>query len=124
MFILPNKDKSNKKGLTITALVFNSILAILYISAGSWCLIFPSTCVGLFITALCVGNKKKPEENAEYENNNKNLIVTETIQEDKKETTKTNIEAEDKIKMIKKLYKEGSISEEDMKRLILKELDK
>ena len=48
-------------GLSITALVMNAILALLYIIAGTAYAILPLVVVGLFIAELCMPNKTANE---------------------------------------------------------------
>ncbi len=48
-------------GLSITALVMNAVLALLYIIAGTAYAILPLVVVGLFIAELCMPNKTTAE---------------------------------------------------------------
>lgn len=56
-FICAKPKNGTHKGLCITALVLNAVLAVLYLYSGSFYAVCPIVCVGLFIAALCVKGK-------------------------------------------------------------------
>lgn len=116
----PNPDKKNTqyKGLNITMLVLNSILLLLSLSSltEATSIITVILClgtVGLFIAALCI--KDTPAEQPA------NTQVEQGNAPAQDNVSKTGNE---KIDAIRKLHEDGVISEEEMKSLIMKELEK
>ena len=62
---------SEGKGLTITALVLSSVLALLYIIGGSVWIVMPLISCGLFIAVLCIQKEKvQVQINGNVGNNN------------------------------------------------------
>lgn len=125
--------KPNEKmhlGLCVADLVLNSLLAILYIAAGSPVAIMPIIIVGLFIAELCVKNKKATEiVTSSGLNNSEDVKVDAKTENNMGEKTSTeqksgDLKSDEKIEKIKKLNKEGILSDEEMKKLIIEELKK
>ena len=125
--------KPNEKmhlGLCVADLVLNSLLAILYIAAGSPVAIMPIIIVGLFIAELCVKNKKATEiVTSSGLNNSEDVKVDAKTENNMGEKTSTeqksgDLKSNEKIEKIKKLNKEGILSDEEMKKLIIEELKK
>ncbi len=125
--------KPNEKmhlGLCVADLVLNSLLAILYIAAGSPVAIMPIIIVGLFIAELCVKNKKATEiVTSSGLNNSEDVKVDAKKENNMGEKTSTeqksgDLKSDEKIEKIKKLNKEGILSDEEMKKLIIEELKK
>lgn len=108
------KNGSTHRGLCITALVLNSILFLTLISSESLMAIAPGVCVGFFIAELCIKNTVAPVAEP--------TASQETEIKVKPTTTQTDVDA--KIEKIKELNKQGIISDEEMKNLILDELKK
>ncbi len=107
----PNKKENptNYTGLTITGLVLNALLVFLYILSGDFLImLLPLVSVGLFIATLCV--KDMPQVQTE---------VKEEVKKQEKSESSNN-----KIDSIRKLHEDGIINEDEMKSLIIKELEK
>ena len=122
--------KPNEKmhlGLCVTDLVLNSLLAILYIAAGTPVAVMPIIIVGLFIAELCVKNKKATEiVTSSGLNNSEDVKVDAKTENNMGEKTSTeqksgDLKSDEKIEKIKKLNKEGILSDEEMKKLIIEE---
>lgn len=125
--------KPNEKmhlGLCVADLVLNSLLAILYIAAGTPVAVMPIIIVGLFIAELCVKNKKATEiVTSSGLNNSEDVKVDAKKENNMGEKTSTeqksgDLKSDEKIEKIKKLNKEGILSDEEMKKLIIEELKK
>lgn len=125
--------KPNEKmhlGLCVADLVLNSLLAILYIAAGTPVAVMPIIIVGLFIAELCVKNKKATEiVTSSGLNNSEDVKVDAKTENNMGEKTSTeqksgDLKSDEKIEKIKKLNKEGILSDEEMKKLIIEELKK
>lgn len=125
--------KPNEKmhlGLCVADLVLNSLLAILYIAAGTPVAVMPIIIVGLFIAELCVKNKKATEiVTSSGLNNSEDVKVDAKTENNMGEKTSTeqksgDLKSNEKIEKIKKLNKEGILSDEEMKKLIIEELKK
>ena len=68
------------KGLCITSLVLNAVLAFIYIlSASLWC-VLPLIIVGLFIAELCVNGKAKQPAIANADAANVTTVSSETTE--------------------------------------------
>lgn len=125
--------KPNEKmhlGLCVADLVLNSLLAILYIAAGTPVAVMPIIIVGLFIAELCVKNKKATEIlTSSGLNNSEDVNIDAKTENNMGEKTSTeqksgDLKSDEKIEKIKKLNKEGILSDEEMKKLIIEELKK
>ncbi len=124
----PAKKNTEFKGLTITLLVLNIISFLIYVSSLTTsesvfsilktlaCL----TCIGLFIASLCVKKKPSPLTDGPV----MSFTPEETLDSHFESAEEDKTESLTKIDKIRELHKEGIISEEEMKQLIMKELDK
>ena len=106
------KNGSTHRGLCITALVLNAILFLMFASSESLFAIAPGVCVGFFIAELCIKNTVETPAVAESTENSAPQA----------ETPKADVDA--KIEKIKELNKQGILSDEEMKNLIMNELKK
>lgn len=116
-FICKRPNEKMHKGLCITDLILNAVLAVLYIIAGSLWLLLPLAVVGLFIAELCIKNKVNSNETATLNETDANLSSIEG-------SSKTENSSNSKIEQIKELNKQGVLSDEEMKTLIIDELKK
>ncbi len=119
----PEKRNTEYKGLTITLLVLNSLMLISSIvgctdASGIADLLLCLVNVGLLIGSLCIKGESKDAPN------NETVCVTQDGQTICQEPTTNKSNVNSKIDAIRKLHEDGLISEEEMKTLILKELDK
>lgn len=116
-FICKRPNEKMHKGLCITDLILNAVLAVLYIIAGSLWLLLPLAVVGLFIAELCIKNKVNSDETATINEADANSTPIEG-------SSKTENSSNSKIEKIKELNKQGVLSDEEMKTLIIDELKK
>ncbi len=125
-FMCPNPDKKNTqyKGLTITLLVFDILLLLSSFAncsdaAGIIDVILCLINVGLLIASLCIKDTTKGETICVNQNGETTKYSTSQSNEQQAHAT-----GNDNIDSIRKLHEDGVISEEEMKTLIKKELDK
>lgn len=123
-FICKRPNEKMHKGLCITDLILNAVLAVLYIIAGSLWLLLPLAVVGLFIAVvglfiaeLCIKTKVNSNKTATLNETDANLSSIEG-------SSKTENSSNSKIEKIKELNKQGVLSDEEMKTLIIDELKK
>lgn len=122
----PNPDKKNTeyKGLTITLLVLNSLMllssCLSFTGAGSVIdIILCLATVGVLIAALCIKDNGVQAPAGETANVQNGQSASQPVKNESAQQTNNG-----KIDSIRKLHEEGVISEEEMKKLIVKELEK
>jgi len=124
----PAKKNTEFKGLTIALLVLNIISFLIYVSSLTTAesvfsilkTIVCLTCICLFIASLCVKEKPSPLTDGPV----MSFTSEETLDSPLESAEEDKTESMTKIDKIRELHDEGIISEEEMKKLIMKELDK
>lgn len=131
----PNPDKKNTeyKGLTITLLVLNCLLLLSSIAnltdaSGILSLLLCLANVGLLIAVLCI--KSEPAKTEQTQQVNEGYVPQNDFEYEAQPVQQNVVKpamratGNNKIDAIRKLHEDGVISEEEMKTLIMKELDK
>ena len=113
-------------GITVTNTAMQGATFLYCIISGSWFCVFSLIALGLLIATLCIPTKIAQENPsvAPVDNSNNTTPIAPINQEPARPVVEQQPAESEKIEKIKQLHADGVISKEEMKRLIIREIEK